>query len=170
VAKKKQLTNEELINKAVVATRLAVQREAKDVFKATEKRLYAYPVILLKIQDDEEMLEEVRTFGVHGKSKSITRFVKNGVRLSLEEIQEGAIIDQMAKLDSDRREAEIIEKALKIIESDQYSEIVKYKYFEGKSDEQIAELLNCDQSTVRRNKSRLIGRLSVFLYGARAVE
>jgi len=93
--------------------------------KAMEKRLYAYPVILLKIKDDEETLNELRTYGVHERSKSSVRFMKNGVRLTPEEIKSAVIQDLTAKIAGDRKEAETIKKALTIIESDPYRDIVK---------------------------------------------
>ena len=43
------------------------------------------------------------------------------------------------------------------------------QYFDGKNDAEIAKLMTCDPSTVRRNKSRVISRLAVFLYGVTAV-
>ena len=72
MAKSKKPTIEEVISKAVMATRLSCEREARDVFKATEKRLYAYPVLQAKKRDDEEMLEEITKYGLHERSKSIT--------------------------------------------------------------------------------------------------
>lgn len=103
--KQKKPTLEEVISRTVMATRLSCAREPQDAFKATEKRLYAYPVLQAKIKDNEEMLEE----------------------------------------------------------------IVRYKYFEQKNDDEIAELMHCAPRTVRAHKSRLVGRLSVFLYGAGAL-
>ena len=127
MAKSKKPTIDEVISKAVMATRLSCEREARDVFKATEKRLYAYPVLQAKKRDDEEMLEEITKYGLHERSKSITRFIKSGVRL------------------------------------------LQYQYFEQKTDEEIADLMHCAPRTVRAHKSRLVGRLSVFLYGAAAL-
>ena len=64
--KQKKPTVDEVISKAVIATRLSCAREPKDVFKATEKRLYAYPVLQAKIKDDEEMLEEIEQIRAAG--------------------------------------------------------------------------------------------------------
>ena len=69
---------DEIIRKAVVATRLSCARDTKDAFKATEKRLYAYPVLQAKKKDDEEMLEEIMRHGVNGPGRGITRIDKNG--------------------------------------------------------------------------------------------
>ena len=167
--KQKKPTVDEVISKAVIATRLSCAREPKDVFKATEKRLYAYPVLQAKIKDDEEMLEEIEQYGLRGRSKSITRFIKSGIRLEPDEIKEAVMLDLRATIDGDKYEISRIDKAIEQIADDEYREIVRYKYFEQKTDEEIADLMHCAPRTVRSHKSRLVGRLSVFLYGAAAL-
>ena len=168
--KTKKPTVEEIINKTVLATRLSCARETKDAFKATEKRPYAYPLLLAKIQDDREMIEEIEQHGLHERSHSITRFIRSGTRLDPEEIKAGVIMDLRAQIENDLHETTRIEKALKQIADDEYHEIIKYKYFEQKSDEEIADLIHCAPRTVRAHKSALVGRLSVILYGAGALE
>lgn len=165
----KKPTVDEIITRTVVATRLSCEREPKDVFKATEKRLYAYPVLQAKKRDDEEMLEEVRQYGIHQKSPSITRFVRSGTRLDAEEIKQAVIIDLEATIAADQHEISRIEKALEQVADDEYKDIIQYKYFEQKPEDEIADLMHCAPRTVRAHKSRLVGRLSVFLYGAGAI-
>ena len=167
--KRKKSTLEEVINQAVIATRLSCAREVKDVFKATEKRLYAYPVLISKTNDDVKMLEEVKQYGVHQKSHSITRFMRSGTRLDTDDIKQAVIIDLEAAIAADQHEINRIEKALAQIEDDEYQALIRYKYFEQKSEEEIAELMHCAPRTVRAHKARLVGRLSVFLYGAGAL-
>lgn len=168
-SKNSKPTVDELINKAVIATRLSCAREPKDVFKATEKRLYAYPVLKAKIKDDQELAAEIKAYGIHERSKSITRFIKSGTRLSPEEIQEAVLLDLEAGTANDQHEIARIDKAMDQIADDEYRDIIRYKYFEQKTDEEIAEKMNCAPRTVRAHKSRLVGRLSVFLYGAGAL-
>lgn len=167
--KTKKPTVEEIIYKAVIAQRIASERQPQDTFKTTEKRLYAYPVIKLKIADDRGKIEDIHDYGAPTKSKSITRFQRSGVRIGTDDIAEAIIINTTADIAENELEIETIDKALSIIADDPYANIIKYKYFEEKNDEKIAELMSCDPSTVRRNKSRLVGRLAVFLYGAAAV-
>lgn len=162
-------TVEEIITRTVTATRLSCAREPRDVFKATEKRLYAYPVLQAKVKDDEEMLEEISRLGPRERSKSITRFIKSGVRLEPDEIKEAVMLDLRATIDGDKYEIARIDKAMEQIADDEYRDIIRYKYFEQKSDEEIADLIHCAPRTVRAHKSRLVGRLSVFLYGAGAL-
>ena len=158
---------DEIIRKAVVATRLSCARDTKDAFKATEKRLYAYPVLQAKKKDDEEMLEEIMRHGVNGRG--ITRIVKNGARMEEDEKKAAVVIDLKTAIADDQHEIERIEKALEQIADDEYRDIVRYKYFEQKTDDEIAEQMHCASRTVRAHKSRLVGRLSVFLYGAAAL-
>ncbi|MDR1688321.1 MAG: hypothetical protein LBS21_06890 [Clostridiales bacterium] len=169
MAKTKQATIEEIIQKAVAAQRIAGERQAQDAFKATEKRLYAYSIIRLKIENDRERIDEIRCAGVHTSSKSIVRFQRSGVRLTNEEIEQAQIQDITAQIAEDEHEIESIDKALTVISNDPYAKVIQYKYFEGKNDGEIADLITCDERTVRRNKSRLVGRLAVFLYGAEAI-
>ena len=168
--KEKKPTVEEIINKTVMATRLSCARETKDAFKATEKRLYAYPILLTKIADDKETVEEIQKYGVRERSHSVTRFIRSNTRLDPEEIKAAVLIDLRAQIDNDTHEVMKIEKALKQIENDEYHDIIRYKYFEQKSDEEIADLIHCAPRTVRTHKSALVGRLSIILYGAGALE
>jgi hypothetical protein len=160
---------EDAVNAGLQAGRTASFYETKDSYRATEKRLYAYPVLKLKIAADRENIESIREHGVPGNSKSVIRFQKPGVRLTPEEIRETLITNIKVQIAESEHEIETIDKALEIIEEDPYTDIVKYKYFEWKNDDEIATLMSCDSSTVRRNKSRLVGRLAVFLYGVAAV-
>lgn len=166
MAKTTKPSVEEIIQKAVFATRLAAERETKDTFKATEARLYAYPILKLRIADKQEEINEIQTAGVRKRSKSIARYQKNGIRLSEEEIAEAVIKDIKAQIAGDEKECETIEKAISFLSSDPYQDLIKYKYFESKRDDEIGEILHCDARTVRNHKSRLVNRISVFLYGS----
>ena len=46
---------------------------------------------------------------------------------------------------------------------------VSIRYFEETDDETIGQTLGCDTSTVWRNRKRLVQRIAIMLYGARAV-
>ena len=66
-------STQDIIRQAVEAGRISAERTAKDAFKATERRLYALPVLRNKRDDDKERLEELKQYGPRGRSKSITR-------------------------------------------------------------------------------------------------
>ena len=142
---------------------------AGNVYKETEKRLYAYPDLLEKIEGDKEKLSELMTHGAPERSKSIVRFNRSGVRLSPEEMLDAILQDITATIAADQHEADTIAAALARIENDPYYVVIAGKFIECRGDEEIAALIPCDTSTVRRNRGRLIRRLAVWLYGAQAL-
>lgn len=174
MGKKKQqtpeLSVEEIIQLAVTAGRVAAEHTAKDTFKATERRLYAVPALRQKVEDDRERLNELRTRGPRGKSKSIVRFQSGGSRLSPEEIFEVIVRDIEATIANDTYELECVEKALAYVQDDAYYVTVSGRYLEELPDEEIAGRIPCDTSTVWRNRKRLVQRIAVLLYGAAAVK
>ena len=133
-----------IIQKAVNAGRMQGMSVAKDAYKATERRLYAIPVLKLKVKEDREKLEEIKTYGAPQRSKSIVRFSRTGIRLTQEEILEALVMDMEATIAADTYEIECVEKALTAIEADTYYETVKGKYIDGRSDEQIQEQYKTD--------------------------
>lgn len=161
---------EDIIKASVNAAISAAQRAPKDAYKATERRLYAYPYLKQKLEDDREMLEEVRTYGPREKSKSIVRFQKNGSRLTPEEIFEAVVLDLEATIAADEEEIKVIEKAVGYIKDDRYAHSVTGKYFEEVDDDTIAQELEVEPTTVWRHRKRLVQRISVMLYGAQAVK
>lgn len=160
----------EAVERAVAATRIAQADNAKSLYKQTERRLYALPHLLEKAKEDQARLEEMRDSGsVQGKSKSIIRFTAGGLRTDPEEMFEAVMNDLLARMAADRQEVETVQKALKSIERDAYYPAVPARYFDGRADWEVAEELHCDDSTVRRNRARLVRIVAIRLYGVAAV-
>ena len=160
---------ESIIRMAVEAGRLAADRTPKDAYKATERRLYALPVIREKLENDRERLKETLEYGPRERSKSITRFMKTGVRLSREEIFDAVVLDMEAEIAQDEHEIETVERVLSSISGDEYYRTVTGRYIENLTDDQIAEQIPCDTSTVWRNRKRLVRKAAILLYGAKAI-
>ena len=57
-----------------------------------------------------------------------------------------------------------IEKALKAVENDYYFEIIKCKYFNKMTLEQIAEIFDINTSVVSRHRQRLVNEIKGFLF------
>ena len=157
-----------IIVEAVQAGRVSAGHTAKDAFKATERRLYALPTLLQKQAEDKDKLEEFLKYGPKERSKSITRFIKTGVRLTPEEIWEAVLTDMQATIAADEHEINTMERALEVIQDDAYYQTVVGRYIDNLPDEDVAKLIPCDTSTVWRNRKRLVQRLAVWLYGADA--
>lgn len=136
------LSIEEIIRLAVAAGRRAAERMPEDAFKATERRLYALPILREKQERDREWLPRL----------------SGAARSNLE-----------AVMAVDEAEIGKMDRALGTCSGDAYYQTVTGRYFEQLDDERVAELLNCDTSTVWRNRKRLVRRIAVWLYGAAAV-
>ena len=151
----------------LAAGKAEVERPA-NTYKATESRLYALPILIKRVGNSEEYLESLEANLYQGHSKDIVRFSRSSA-LSAEDKAEALIADGKAKLAADQHEIDVMQKALKNIEGDLYYPVVKGRYFEQISDEEIAKQIPCDASTVRHNRGRLVRVLAVWLYGVEAV-
>jgi hypothetical protein len=162
-----------IIQKAVDASftagRLQGQRAPDDFYKATERRLYALPVLQRKLESLREKLEDLETAGSPRRSKDVKRLCRPGVRLSPDEVLDALIADCKADIAVNEHEVEVIQEAMEGIEDDPYYSAISGRYFDGLSDEEIAEQIPCAAATVRRNRKRLIRGVAVWLYGAEAI-
>lgn len=143
----------------------------KNCYKQTEARLYAYPVLQENIKRYEQDIKDLEREKITCRSKDLTRFsaCATGIRLTPEEIQEGKIIGMQIKLERDQKEVNELNAALEDIEADDYYIVIKGRYFDGINDTIIANKIPCDERTVRRNRARLIKKISIRLYGAEAL-
>ena len=159
----------EAVNAGLVAGRMQASTTARDAYKATEKRLYALPILESKFNNDKLVLDELISEGTQNRSKSIVRFSRNGYRLSPEEMLDGIVNDLKSTIACDEHEIVTIRCALDMVSADGYYRTVTGKYFDDKSDEEVADEIDCDPSTVWRNRKRLVQRLAVWLYGTAAI-
>lgn len=157
------------IKEAMEAGRIQEQKRVTNAYKATERRLYAYPDLMDKIESDQDYMYDIATYGLGDHSADIIRFQKNGVRLSEHEIEQGIIQDYTAKIADSQHEIKEMDAALSPLTSDPYYRVIPGKYFEGLNDNELATELFCDPSTVRRNRSKLVNRLAIRLYGVEAL-
>ena len=158
------------VEQSLTAARQTIQpEEGKDYFKETEKLLYNYPVLKLKVEEDEKFLynPDASAEPEQRKSKDIIRFSGNGGGHGLD--IDRYTISIKSSMMRTRQEVKRIERALETIKSDKYYEVIDLKYFKEMTMESIAEYLKCEDKTVRRNKNRLLNKLKIMLFGADAL-
>ena len=158
----------ETIQTAIVIQRTNEITQADNAFRATERRLYAYPMIKKAMESDRQYILEIQQYGTQQRAALLLRLKTPGRRLTEEEIIDAKVKDIAAKIAKNEYEIETIDKALAVISGDPYEKIINLKYFEGKTTEEIADELSCDERTVYRNNSRLVNRLASFLCNAEA--
>lgn len=177
---------ERAVNKAVKATILLGAEKAKtekqNLFSKTQSRLYAYAELKNNIDKYNLDIEDLQKESP-GHSKDLVFFSTHGggTRLSAEEVQEARIMIMQKKIYRDQTEIDDINFALDSVKNDEYYPIIEMKYGlpsdkednaespKCMNDENIAEVIHCDPSTVRRQKNRLVRKIAVKLYGAQVV-
>lgn len=133
-----------------------------DTFIRVEKLLYGYPDFQRVIQDKLASIEEINNHGLPRRSKSLVVIPKGCIRVDdpeeerIEAIQRSII--QM------QEHISLIDAALDHIRGDKYFDLIRMKYFEGCSHEEIAYEFEVDVSTITRNKNRLINTLKIYLF------
>lgn len=159
----------EAVDKAIEAERLRAKRVPENIYKSTENRLKALNTLKIKVAADKERLDELIEHGIHSRSNDVIRFSKSGRGVSDDDLVKGLIKDLTATIAADEFEIKSVEDALLLVEDDCDYLALAGRFFEGMSDDAIAEKLSCDERTVRRKRGRLMYQVEVRLYGADAV-
>lgn len=169
----KKTVEKTIDKKAVSVADVIIERLRSSNMLRSEMSYYRKVEVLLSTlktlkdavkQKDEEIIE-LQKYGIPQKSKSIVCYssaagTTQGDRyLELEE-------KYRAEKKETERDIKRIENALEKIKDDKYFKIIELKYLseETKTDEQIAEILEKDRTTIIRNKKRLINKLKIILF------
>lgn len=135
-------------------------------FQKTEQLLYNYMNFKQVIIEKEKHIQFIKDAGIQKRSKSITSFTgnhSNDTRTDNEKAEE-----QIESLENSiiitRRYIEVIDTAISKVFNDNYYDLIRLRYFESKSREEIAEYFNVDVATISRNKNRLINILKIYLF------
>lgn len=164
-----------MVDPAMLLAQYSMPQQIADRKKAekaacaeTERRLYALRALRARVEDAREELAELEQLGVDAlkeHASSLVRVLRPGMRLDPEEVHALQLATLRGRLAADERELKRMNVALSFISDDPYYLAVEARYLRGMGDGDIAERLNCDPSTVRRNRMRLVRMLALRLYG-----
>lgn len=135
-------------------------------FIRTEKLLYNYNQFKEVVQSKLKQIETIEAEGLARRSKSITSF-RNGTNIDTDseiEKAETKIEEIQASIEKMNQYINFIGAALNKISDDPYFELIRLKYFEGLTHEEISCELEVDVSTITRNKNRLVNTLKIYLF------
>ncbi|MEA5059730.1 MAG: sigma factor-like helix-turn-helix DNA-binding protein [Candidatus Pelethousia sp.] len=144
------------------------EQPAQAAYKATEQRLYRVPVLREKVEDDKEdlmALESGEAELLCPRPALLELGRTNNLRRSPQEIRGDQMAVLRSRLAASERELRRMAAALSCIAEDPYYPAIELRYFQGMREVDIAERLQCDPATVRRNRARLVKRLALRLYG-----
>lgn len=135
-------------------------------YKKTELILYNYENLKLAVKQKEEDIKYIEENGLPSRSKSIVFYSTSGGNISAGDRYIELIEKYKVEKEETQRDIARIDNALDKLRHDKYFKIIELKYLkqEAKTDEDLAEILEKDQSTITRNRNRLINELKTILF------
>ena len=142
----------------------------KTAYAKTEALLFNYNNFKKIIAEKQQEIEDLRKYGVPQKSGGAiggervqsSRNVQ-GIVLP-EESVEAAVRTVERSVQGTVDAVALIDKCMAALKDDPYYRILEMRYFEGRTQEDIAVEFNCSQVTISKNKSRLVKELSMRLF------
>lgn len=145
----------------------APEKPEKTAYQKTEQLLFNYMGFKRIIKEKMQEIKEIRAWGVP-KSCSVTEFVQKGglpggIVLE-EESVDNAIASVQRSVEGTVQAVALIDRCMAALKGDPYYKILEMRYFEGRTQEDIAVTFGCNQATIARNKSRLVKELAMRLF------
>lgn len=142
--------------------------EPRSAYQRTEQLLYNYNGFRKIVEERLAEIEEIKLHGIPKTSKSITQYggtsgSVQGIVLD-EESVERIVQDKMATVQDIVQHIAMIDSCMETLKTDPYYCILEMRYFEGRTQEDIAVELKCTQANVSKNKNRLVRELSLRLF------
>lgn len=162
-----------LEQKGLVGTAPANPKTSKTAYQRTEQLLYNYRGFKRIVEERMQEIEDIRRYGVPHRGSMGERVQNGNLPQGIvlpEEAVEAAVRTVERSVESVVKAIEKIDKAMTAISSDYYYNVVKYLYFDGRTQEDIALEFGVSQVTISNNKSRLVRELSIRLFPNQAVD
>lgn len=161
-----------LEKKGLIGTPEPAPKTEKTAYQKTEQLLYNYNGFKRVVEERLQEIEDLKKYGIP-RSSAVTEYVqKGGIPKGIvleEESVEGAIANVQRSVETTVEAISLIDKAMDSLKTDPYFDILRMRYFEGRTQEDIAEHLGCSQVTVSKNKNRLVRELSMRLFPNQAI-
>jgi RNA polymerase sigma factor (sigma-70 family) len=156
-----------LEKKGLIGAPEPASKTEKTAYQKTEQLLYNYNGFKRVVQERLEEIEDLKKYGIP-RSSAVTEYVqKGGLPKGIvleEESVEGAIANVQRSVQDTVQAITLIDKCMEALKTDPYYCILEMRYFEGRTQEDIADHLGCSQVTVSKNKNRLVRELSMRLF------
>ena len=157
-----------LEKKGMIGGSAAKSKTGMTAYQKTEKLLYNYVGFKRIVDEKLQQIEELRKYGVPEKDGSIVAYSPRGGTVQgtvlQEESVEQAIRTVQDSIVQTQCAIDLVDKGMATLESDPYYKVLEMRYFEGRTQEDIALELGCSQVTISNNKSRLVRELSMPIF------
>lgn len=162
------MTNEEIVKIVLdeLKDRGLIKERRKSAYASTEALLYNYNYLKQSIHENRHEIEDLKANGLPKKSKSIVSL--EGMSTAPREEEYVLVMDRISYIEQSiaRTEAIIakINRLLREFDSVKYPDLIKRIYFDGQTREELAEIYQCDVSTISRNRSKIINQIKIILF------
>ena len=147
-------------------------KQEKTAYQKTEQLLYNYRGFKRIVEERMREIEELRKYGVP-QSCAVKEYVDKGNAVQglvlEEESVDAAVRNVQASVEGTVQAIALIDKCMAALKNDPYYKVLEMRYFEGRTQEDIALTLNCSQVTISNNKGRLVRELSMRLFPNQAI-
>lgn len=140
----------------------------RTAYAKTESLLYNYNGFKKIVAEKMAEIEEIRVHGVPQRCGTVGDGIRGG------NVQQGIVLpEESVEMAVHRIEESVrgtvdaialIDKCMVSLKGDPYYRVLEMRYFEGRTQEDIAVEFGCSQVTISNNKSRLVRELSMRLF------
>lgn len=168
-----KLDLESIIKETVKATILelgigkAQHKEERSAFQKTELLLWNYNSFKRVIKEKEEQIADLRKYGVPHKGSAVHTYTgDNNVHglSTVDETVENAVHTVQSSVQEIKSVINMVDNAMNSIKNDEFYPILELRYFNGMSQSEIANALNCTQQNISYHKNRLVRELSMRIF------
>lgn len=146
----------------------------KTAYQKTEQLLYNYRGFKRIVAERQQEIDEIRKYGVPKSCGTMGERVQGGsVQSGLvlpEESVEAAVRRVESSVQGTVQAIALIDKCMLALSNDPYYKILEMRYFDGRTQEDIALELKCSQKTISQNKARLVRELSMRLFPNQVID
>ena len=165
---------ENIIKETVQATILELgigkvtPKQERSAYQKTELLLWNYRNFQKVIKEKLEEIEDLRKYGVPHKGEAVHTYAGSVGTVNEICTEDETISNAICNVQESIREVQLvlnkIDVAMLTLKNDPYYKILEMFYFEGHLQEDIAMYYTCVQSTITKNKNRLVRELSMRLF------
>lgn len=168
------LKKENVIGNGIGAANETKKTE-KTAYQKTEQLLSNYRAFKKIIAERMLEIENIRKYGAPQRSTSIVEYTPGtggtvqGLVLP-EDSVESAVRTVQASVQGTVQAVALIDKSMAALRSDPYYRILEMRYFEGRTQEDIALEFNCSQVTISNNNGRLVKELAMRIFPNQVID
>ena len=163
-----------LEEKGCLGGKSASPKQEKTAYQKAEQLLYNYAGFRKIVSERMAEIEDIKKYGVPKRGGAVVQYgggsgTVQGIVLPEESVEQ-AIRRIEKSVEGTVQAIALVDKCMVALKNDPYYRILEMRYFEGRTQEDIALEFNCTQQTVSYNKNRLVKELSMRLFPDQVID